>query len=234
MALAHALEEVGRYVGHIAHFALLAGHVVEVFAVEGVRQHVDAAGGGKHLRVTRPAHAFIALRAIGGHIHKIGSLPPDDVFKQAVHARVRAFEFARALEIRMHHALRELFGRKRARPARDADIAEAKEGKQRRIALLALARGVNHFGQGGAHIFAVEIAVLIQHFAILHADFHARRRVQGKAHQTAQFWPKSTTSSPLGVRSTCTAGRSSTTRTGTLRRGCNRAASTPACAVLSQ
>ena len=91
-----------------AALALLKGHIAHELGVEGRAAHLVAGGGAEHLRVARPAHAFIALGAIGGHIHKVAALPPQGVFAQAVHLVVGGADEGCLLHIGIEHAAHKI------------------------------------------------------------------------------------------------------------------------------
>ena len=55
------------------------------------------------LCVAGPAHAFIALRAIGGQVDKVSPLRPKDVAVKLIHHRVRTGEGAGHRRVRMQH-----------------------------------------------------------------------------------------------------------------------------------
>ena len=55
---------------------LLQLHVVEILRVERRRIKIEAGRRGKDLRVSRPAHALVALRAVGRHIKEVSLLAP--------------------------------------------------------------------------------------------------------------------------------------------------------------
>ena len=60
------------HVRHLsAEHALLFCHVVQVFCIECIRIFEIHRRRREHLRITRPSHALITLRAVGRNIHKI-------------------------------------------------------------------------------------------------------------------------------------------------------------------
>lgn len=60
---------------------------------------IDAGCPAKHLRISRPSQTLIPLRAIGGHIHKIASLPPENIGIQPVDLFISADKMSGAFEI---------------------------------------------------------------------------------------------------------------------------------------
>ena len=156
----------GHHVRHAAAaLALLKGHIAHELGVEGRAAHLVAGGGAEHLRVARPAHALVALRAIGGHIHKVAALPPQGVFAQAVHLVAGGADEGRLLHIGIEHAAHKVMQVDFLPKALQLDIPEAEEGEVRpRPGLLPIA-DVGKGLPGGAQVIGIEAAVL-QDFAI--------------------------------------------------------------------
>ena len=82
---------------------LVEAHAFQPACEEGIHIGVEDRGGGESLRITRPAEAFVALRAVGGDIEEISAQAPDDVALELVEHFVGRGESPALCEIRVKH-----------------------------------------------------------------------------------------------------------------------------------
>ena len=119
-------DEIGHHHrNHTAGKLLFLLHVEQVLAVEGIGVHVERGGGTKYLRVTRPTHAFVTLRAIRGHIEEIALLTPHRVGDEPVHLLVGGLEPTGTIHVRIDHAAREVVHGGHSRPTDHLHETEA-------------------------------------------------------------------------------------------------------------
>ncbi len=89
-------------------FALALAQVVQPFAVEGARVGIIGSRACEHLCVARPAEAFVALWAVGGHAQEIVALAPDDVAVKLVHVRMVGFKRGQFIKVGADELSRKL------------------------------------------------------------------------------------------------------------------------------
>ena len=63
---------------------LVGRHVAQPLGEEAGHVHVEGGGAGEDLRVARPAQPLVALRAVGGDVHEVAALAPEDVVLELV------------------------------------------------------------------------------------------------------------------------------------------------------
>ena len=135
----------------------------------------------KDLRVAGPAQPFVALRAIGRDLDEVRPLRPDGVQHQPVDRGLATGESAR---LHGDRGDRDLMDRHQLCPAGQGDtgIAEAEEGKHRRVGFhpVALQRVVL-FGAGGTEVAVVESAVRPEDLGKLHLHMRACRTLHGRS-----------------------------------------------------
>ena len=110
------------------------------------------------LRVAGPAHALVALRAVGRDRDIVACGRVHDIRKELVDQRIRAL-IGRARIQRREHLLLHVLHRQRFIETRDLDIAVAVEGQVGRNDILALLHRVEIRRQRGAEVFHHQQAV---------------------------------------------------------------------------
>ena len=173
-----AADHQRRDVRHLAvRELLLLEQVAAVLRVERGAVHVVVRGRAEHLRVAGPAHALVALRAVGRHIEEVVALAPDRVQVQAVDLLVRGDDLAGLLEVGVHRPALDIRDAVERRNARELHEAEAVERRDRPHKGLSAVRNVAVFAQRRAHVVAVE-AVVLQELAELQAQLGAGGQVR--------------------------------------------------------
>ena len=147
--------------------------------------HVVRRRSAEYLRVARPAHAFVALRAVRGHRQEIAALSPVGIGPQLIYQRRRAVKAARILHFGVQYAGCHRPGRQRLRNAGYFNVAEAPVC-QRRIPCLPLgipAENIHIRILGRAQVLRVQrplpavsgSAAVIEHFG--KAEFYRLPRL---------------------------------------------------------
>ena len=152
---------------------LLRVHVKKELVVEGIGIRIEAGRRNKDLRIRRPAHALIALRAVGRHIDEIALLPPENIGDQLIDLRKPGRERAGRREIRIAGKAGEIIDGQ-MRGAVHLRVTVAIEGEKRLEDMLLSVRGVPVLREGSAQVVAVEIP-LLQNFAHLDMNLRPRR-----------------------------------------------------------
>ena len=158
-------------VRHTAVRGLSNGKVGQPLAEKAVDVLILRGGAAENSSVTGPAQPFIALRAVGRHIDKVGALAPHDVRPQAVDQRGGAGKLRGGGSVRTQHQRGEGVKRRVAAHACNRDIAEAVVGEagDKRILAAAAHKGIG--GLGGAQVGSIQAAVRRQGFGKTQGDF---------------------------------------------------------------
>ena len=136
---------------------------------------LKAAGGREGLRVSRPAQALVALRAVRGHVEEVPLLAPDDVALELVDEGLRGLELARPRHVGVDDDAGQGLGRELAREAVHRHVAEPEEGEERLEGLRAAA--LQRVLQGRlrlAQVLRVEVALLVEDLGVAEGDGRAR------------------------------------------------------------
>ena len=164
--------------------AACSRHVVEVFAVEGIRGAQAQRRGAEHVGVARPAHALVALWAVGGGVEEVVPHSPACVADELVDLGV-AGGYARALgvEVAVECNTRKACGVKdlwRGAVCLYPNVAVAvkREGRLHGPGLAAAHVGV--LGPRRAQVVAIELPVL-QKLTKLQADARPCRLLHPQA-----------------------------------------------------
>src|SRR5262249_40103277 len=72
-------QHIGYDVGHAPVLVLVRGNVPQPLGEESCYVHVEGRSSGEHLCIAGPAESLVALWTIGGYVHKVAFLSPDDV-----------------------------------------------------------------------------------------------------------------------------------------------------------
>ena len=88
-------------------------------------------GGREDLGVAHPAHAFVALRAVGRNAKKIAALAPDDILKKPIEIGVGTFPRAGLRRVGTDDDAAQIIGRESSGITGDFDVAESVEGELR-------------------------------------------------------------------------------------------------------
>ena len=131
--------------------ALLVAQGAQPVAVEAVHVGVVGGRGREHLRVARPAHALVALRAVGGQAQEVGRLGVLHVLEQARDELVGALVGGGHVDGRELHELHVLGGQGLLE-AGHLDVAAAAVGEVRLEDLVAGGRGVEVRNHGGTQV----------------------------------------------------------------------------------
>jgi len=78
------------HMGNAAFRRLIGRNIRQPFTEEQIRIGQKSCRAAKDLSVARPAHPFIALRTIGGNIHKVILHTPHNIMLQLIERRFRA------------------------------------------------------------------------------------------------------------------------------------------------
>ena len=148
---------------YIAIGMLIGGQVAQPLGKELLRVKIHAGGAGKDLRIAHPAQALVALGTIGGNVHKIALLAPDDVGEQLVQHGLGGSDMAGAPHVAVHGNAGEAVQRDLPGEAVHPDVAESVIGEPGLVGLAAIAANVAILAPGAAVILGVEIALLIHH-----------------------------------------------------------------------
>ena len=167
---------------------LLRLHVQKPLVQEAVHVEIEHRRRRKHGNITRPAHALVALRAVGGNIHEVRLRTADDVLLQAVEHLVRAAERTRLLNVGVQHDARHLhvlFPH-----ALDADVAEAHVRQPRRPRLTTFLADVRRCRFRRAQERRVQRTVRVQHFAVADGNLLPAFARDRQAHDTREILPE--------------------------------------------
>ena len=124
----------------------------------------------KNLRVAGPAEAFVPLGAVGGNVEEIALLTPENIGDQLIEHRIGGFDFPGLSNVGINGDRGKLRDIGRAGKCRQPDIPKAEEGQLRVPSLKALPAGVMNLGLRRAIVGVIEVAVRVQHLAVLDAD----------------------------------------------------------------
>ena len=190
-AVAAVLEHLRHDERHSAVLALIEGKILQPFGQHERAVHVDARRAAEGLAVARPAQPLVALRAVGGHVHKVAPLPPLYVVEELIDALVRAAKARCHCDVRADDHAREIAHIDLARPVFQTHIAEAEERELRLEGLPAAARErIADLRLGDAVVFIIEVAVLVQHLAVTDDDTRARRPLHAEAQPADHVLPQ--------------------------------------------
>ena len=165
-----AADEQRGDIRHLAVEALLfLQKVSDILRIERAAIHVVVRRGAERLRVARPAHALVALRAVGRHVEEVIALAPDRVQVQAVDLLVCGRDLAGLLEVGIKRPHLNIRDAGEVCHAGEFDVAEAVEGRNRSNKGFFARRNIAVFGKRSAQVIAVE-AVILQQLAGLHAQ----------------------------------------------------------------
>ena len=146
-------------VGQAAGGQLLGLDVAQPLLQKAAQLKVVQSRGGKDVDITGPAHALVALGAVGGNVHKVGLGAPGDVGLQLVEHLIRAVEPTVLCHIGVEgHSLDFQLLRVNAL---DPGITEAHVAEARAVFLLAIAAGVGGRSLGRAQEGGVQRAVRV-------------------------------------------------------------------------
>ena len=179
--------DVGDRVRDLSFLVLDVADVADEVRVEG--GHVEVHDGflGRALGVAHPAHALVALVAIGRDAVKVGLLAPGDDALEAVEDVLGGGEAADGIDGRVNDAAADRIELGRSGEARDLDVAEAVIGEARLPDLLAGAlEDVVVLGLGRAQGFLVERAVLVKELGEAEPDVRAPRPLGAEAGPAAE------------------------------------------------
>ena len=206
--LAHRLPEVVAVLDHVGrHHGYAGKRVVRGLGHEGLepvaqkRRAVvlERRRGGEHRDVARPAHALVALRAVGGNAHKVIALTPERVRNELVHVIIRACEPARARQVGADGHGLDIVRAKLARPTRDLGIAETVEGQRGLKDVLAARKDEGVGRLGSAQRTCAQLLVL-KHLGMADDNLgDALSQSTRTRTQPTMFWPKSTSVLPAGL-----------------------------------
>ena len=154
-------------------------HVVGKLAIERLLVGQVECGWREDLGVASPAHALVALRAVGGGVHEVALHAPTCILNQTVHQLVARGEGTSLFKVRVQHQAGEVLRLERGNPL-DFDEAIAVVGEARFKHVLGAIAHVNKLLLGAAEVVVVELAVL-QQLAELHANGGAGRLVDAQA-----------------------------------------------------
>ena len=138
---------------------LLLPHIVQILRIERVRIRQIHSRRREYLGISRPAHAFVPLRTVGGHIHEIILKPPAHIFDKTVEKRITCFHKTGLLKIAVKRKPFEVF-LFQIRNALNLHIPIPIERKVRNDHLLTAVRYVDVFRLRRPQIFIVKIAAL--------------------------------------------------------------------------
>ena len=83
-------------------FALIVSQIVEPLFHERANIVIVRRRAAKRIDVARPPQPFVALRAVGGNIHKVSALTPNNVLHKPVEAFIARMYAPRAAHIGVH------------------------------------------------------------------------------------------------------------------------------------
>ena len=163
--------------------SLINGHIAQPLFHELLNIEVDGGGAAEHLGVAGPAQTLVTLGAVGGDVQIVGLLTPDDVVIQLVDLFVAAAVRTGALHIGIDgdggevcqiHSFEGILGQ--------PDVAEALEAVAGLEHIGFTTADIGHFASGVAVVGVVEVAVGIQHFAVVQHDAAAPGGGDGNLH----------------------------------------------------
>ena len=181
------LKGIGHHMGYAALGGLVGGHILQPLAEEGVRPPKVAGRAAENLRVAGPAHALVALGAVGGHVQEVAPQPPFDVVFQLVDQGIGAVKMPGFPHPGMHHAGGEILRAGFAGPAFQLGVAEALEGEMLHKAFLAIAPAdVADLCPGRAQVVEIGVALGVQGFKAAQMRQRALFPTDAEAHPARQ------------------------------------------------
>ena len=160
-------QHVGDDVGDGAVFVLIGLDVAEPLGEEPGHVHVQGGGGGEDLGIPGPAHALVALGAVGGDVEEIPLLAPDDVAQELVDQRLRRHDLTRGRHGGMDDDAGQAVRGERPRVAVDHDVPEPEEREMRLERLVAAAfQRVADGRLGLAQVREVDVPFLVEDFGM--------------------------------------------------------------------
>ena len=171
------------------HHDLLVAKVLKELVEERQRVHVIGRRRCENVRVTGPAKALGALRAVGRNVDEVRALAPDRVLVQTVDLLVACLQISGAVQIRVQHTSAERGGIGLALPAGDLHIPEAEEREPRLHDLRRAVRDEMEFGFCIAVLAVIEVAVL-HDLAELQLHMRAFRKLCLKLHKSGKILPE--------------------------------------------
>src|SRR5690606_18239117 len=97
-------------------------------------------GANEDLRIATPAHALVALRAVGRNLQEVGALTPNRVAIELIHERNRTLERAGVRTLRIKGDPRDRLRRGRLHHAGELDVTITMERELRSPDLLGAPR----------------------------------------------------------------------------------------------
>ncbi len=140
-----------------------------------IQVRIEGSGPPEDLRISHPAQALVALRAIGRHTQKIAALSPQNIAPQLVHRRVGRLELDRKRRGGIEDDALDGVSRRRPRISGQFNIAESVESEVRLERFSSLPAQELSVGRlGRAQILGVEFAVWLEHFSKAQLDLGSR------------------------------------------------------------